>query len=142
MLWPTTVSLCLISPYIVTALVLAVDTWEQRPNTVRSAAVTLPFRGILLRLNLRLKNTSRPCSRNSLYMGTYTIQASKVGEMQLLVFLNSFECEEGENAFILCFLVEDYIFHPTIWQATMVLHTKSARRRGTPGGTQTKNRVN
>ena len=62
--------------------------------------------------------------------------------MQLLVFLNSFKREKGENAFPLCMLVDDHVLHPAVWRATVVLHTKSVRKSEIFGEIQTKNRVN
>ena len=62
--------------------------------------------------------------------------------MQLLVFLDWFEREKGENALPLGVLVDNNVLHPTVWRTAVVLRRKLVRERGILDRVQTKNRVN
>ena len=68
-------------------------------------------------------------SESSVCEGAHIVQTSKIGKMQLLIFLDRFEREKGENTLPLGVLVDDDVLHPTVRRTAVVLHGKSACER-------------
>ena len=67
--------------------------------------------------------------------GTHIVQTSKIGKMQLLILLDWFEREKGENALPFGVFVGDDVLHPAVRRTAVVLYRKSACERGPLAGT-------